>query len=141
MTEISKRLEQIVRKELSSTIIPIKTEEGILVGNILIKSRDNLKYLYRNGDLIYEEIFLNRAAIGMANILAKNSLSLAASSIYEADREYARNYIDSQLLRANYEKAIKNRNFDRADMLWARYEESKNRAQQAKLRVETLIKY
>ena len=141
MTEISKRLEQIVRKELSSTIIPIKTEEGILVGNILIKSRDNLKYLYRNGDLIYEEIFLNRAAIGMANILAKNRLSLAASSIYEADREYARNYIDSQLLRANYEKAIKNRNFDRADMLWARYEESKNRAQQAKLRVETLIKY
>ena len=141
MTEISKRLEQIVRKELSSTIIPIKTEEGILVGNILIKSRDNLKYLYRNGDLIYEEIFLNRAAIGIANILAKNRLSLAASSIYEADREYARNYIDSQLLRANYEKAIKNRNFDRADMLWARYEESKNRAQQAKLRVETLIKY
>jgi hypothetical protein len=140
MASISKRLEQIISKELEKNIIPIKTEEGILVGSILIKSCDHLKFLYRKGDLVYGEIFLNKAAISMANILAKNSLDLRANDIFNADQEYARNYIDSQMLRANYEKAIKNRDFNRADMLWARYEEARNRAQTAKLRVESLIK-
>lgn len=141
MASISKRLEQIISKELEKNIIPIKTEEGILVGNILIKSRDHLKFLYKKGDLLYGEIFLNKAAIAMANILAKNSMDLRVNDIYNADREYARNYIDSQILRANYEKSVKNRDYDRADIFWARYEESKTRAHLAKIRVESLIKY
>ena len=140
MTEISKRLEQIVRKELSKTIIPVKTEEGILVGNILIKSRDNLKYLYKNGDLIYGEIFLNQSAISLANILARVSYSPRADQIYRADKDYAKYFIDSQLLRANYEKSIKNRDFERADMFWARYEQARSRTKSAKSRVESLSK-
>jgi uncharacterized C2H2 Zn-finger protein len=140
MTEISKRLEQIVRKELSKTIIPVKTEEGILVGNVLIKSRDNLKYLYKNGDLIYGGIFLNQSAIALANILARISYDPRAEQIYLADKDYAKHFIDSQLMRTNYEKSKKNRDFDRADMLWARYEQARDRAQSAKSRVESLSK-
>jgi len=33
MTNISQRLEQVVKKELSKLIIPVKTEDGILVGD------------------------------------------------------------------------------------------------------------
>ena len=47
MTQISRRLEQIVRKELSKNIIPVKTPDGILVGDVLIINQDNLKFLYR----------------------------------------------------------------------------------------------
>jgi hypothetical protein len=140
MASISKRLEQIISKELSKTIIPVKTEEGILVGNILIKSRDNLKYLYRNGDLIYGDIFLNQTAIALANILARSNYDPRADQIYRADKDYSKHFIDSQLLRANYEKSKKNKDFDRADMFWARYEQARDRTKSAKSRVESLSK-
>ena len=140
MTNISKRLEQIISKELSKYLVPIKTDQGILVGNILIKSQSNLKFLYRNDELIYGEIFLNQSAIAIANIIARNRSSTKADEIYRADQEYARYYIDGQLLRANYEKSRKNRDFERADIFWARYQETRDRAQIAKTRVEGLAK-
>ena len=140
MTNISKRLEQIISKELSKHLVPIKTDQGILVGNILIKSQSNLKFLYRNDELIYGEIFLNQSAIAIANIMARNHSSIKADEIYRADQEYARYFIDGQLLRANYEKSRKNRDFDRADLFWARYQETRDRAQIAKNRVESLAK-
>lgn len=141
MTEISKRLEQIIRKELSSNIIPVKISEGILVGNVLIASKEHLKFLYKNGELIYGEIFLNKAAIFIANIMAKNNFSTLADQVYQADKDFSTYFIDSQLMRANYEKSIKNKDFDRADMYWSRYEQAKDRAQMAKSRVESLTKY
>ena len=140
MTNISKRLEQIISKELRENLVPEKTEQGILVGNILIKSQSNLKFLYRNDELIYGEIFLNQSAIAIANIMARNHSSTKADEIYRADQEYARYYIDGQLLRANYEKSKKNRDFERADIFWARYQETRDRAQIAKIRVEGLAK-
>jgi hypothetical protein len=141
MTNVSKRLEQIVSKELEKNIIPVKVEEGILVGNVLIKSRDHLKFLYKNGELIYGEIFLNRAAIFIANIMAKTKFSTLADQIYQADRDFSKYFIDGQLMRTNYENSIKNRDFDRADVYWSRYEQAKDRAQLAKSRVESLTKY
>jgi hypothetical protein len=141
MTKISKRLEQIISKELSNNIIPIKVEEGILVGNVLIKSRDNLKFLYKNNELIYGEIFLNKAAIFIANLMAKHRSSTLADQVYQADRDFSTYFIDSQLMRTNYEKSIKNKDFVRADMFWSRYEQAKDRAQTAKSRVESLTKY
>lgn len=140
MTEISKRLEQIILKELSKTIIPVKTEEGILVGNILIKSRDSLKYLYKNGELLYGDIRLNQAAIALANLLARFKYDSRIDQIYNADKDYSKHFIDSQILRASYEKSIKHKDFDRADMLWARYEQARDRTQNAKSRVEALSK-
>ena len=56
MTAISKRLAQIVRKELSKNIIPVKTADGILVGEILIVTDGTLKSLWKNNELIYKEI-------------------------------------------------------------------------------------
>ena len=140
MTQISKRLEQIVRRELSHTIIPVKTDEGILVGNILIQCQENQKFLYKQGELLYGAISLNQAAVSMANILAQRGSQSLAHDIYQADQEYARNYTDSQLLRASHEKSLSNGDFDRADTLWARYQETRDRARWAKSRVESLSK-
>ena len=140
MSSISKRLEQIVSKELEKNVIPLKTEEGILVGSVLIKSKDHLKFLYRNGELLYGEIFLNQAAVSIANLLAKTKYDSRVAEIYQADKEYSKNFIDSQLLRNNYEKSMKLRDFDKADIFWARYEQARDRAQIAKSRVESLAK-
>ena len=128
MTRLSRRLEQIVRKELSKTIIPVKTEEGILVGEILIVSDGTLKSLYRNNEPVYKEIHLNSIAIKMANILAFRKSSILVDNMYKADQEYGKWFTDSQMLRAQYQKSLSNEDFDRADYLWARYQESRDRA-------------
>jgi hypothetical protein len=139
MNTISKRLEQIVRKELSKNIIPVKTENGILVGEILIVTDGTLKSLWRHNELIYKEIHLNAVAIRMANVLALTTASIYVDDIYHADQEYGRWFVDSQMLRSQHQKAINNKDYERADMLWARYLESRNRTETAKLRAESLI--
>ncbi len=140
MTQLSRRLEQIVRKELSKTIIPVKTEEGILVGEILIVNDGPLKFLYRNNELLYKEIHLNSIAIKMANILAFKKSSILVDKMYKADQEYGKWFADSQMLRAQYQKSVNNEDFDRADYLWARYQESRDRAIISKNNAERFVK-
>jgi hypothetical protein len=139
MTQISRRLEQIVRKELSKNIIPVKTLDGILVGDILITNQDNLKFLYRKSQILYAQIHLNSVAIKMANILALRHSHVSVDLLYRADQEYGKWFVDSQMLRAQHQKAIHTQDYDRADMLWARYSESRDRTVTAKHQAECLL--
>jgi len=141
MTQISRRLEQIVRKELSKNIIPVKTAEGILVGDVLITNQDNLKFLYRKSQVLYAEIHLNSVAIKMANILALRHSHISVDLLYRADQEYGKWFVDSQMLRAQHQKALHNQDYDRADMLWARYSESRDRTVSAKKQAERLLQF
>jgi hypothetical protein len=141
MTQISRRLEQIVRKELSKNVIPVKTTDGILVGDILITNQLNLKFLHRNQQLLYSEIHLNSIAIRMANILALKRNCIAVESLWRADQEYGKWFVDSQLLRAQHQKALHNQDYDRADVLWARYSESRDRTVSAKKQAERLLQF
>jgi len=139
MTNLSKKLEQVVTNSLiKNPIVPVKISQGILVGNILIASVESLKNLYRNDKLIYSHVHLNVAAIRIANLLAKNSDRLLAEKIYKADQEYGRWLTDSQMLRTQHRKAISTEEYDRADILWAKYCESRDRTSMAKTHVETL---
>lgn len=140
MNQLSKRLEQIVRKELSQNIIPIKTKEGILVGDVLIVSCEHIKNIYKNSKLIYKEIHLNAVAIKIANLIAFKETSIKADNLYRADQDYGKWFVDSQMLRSQYQKALNNQDHDRADVLWARYCESRDRTVQAKNSAESLIK-
>jgi hypothetical protein len=140
MTQVSRRLEQIVSRELERSIIPVKTEEGILVGDILIVSRGSIKDLIRNTDLLYKDVYLNATAIKLANIMAFRKINLTTDQLYRADQEYGRWFVESQMLRTQHQKALNNSDYERADMLWARYIESRDRMIQAKNRVESLTK-
>ena len=139
MTNISKQLEQIVSKSLAKNpIVPIKTAEGILVGNVLIVSNGPLKDLYRYDKLIYNDIHLNVSAIRIANLLARSNDRILAEKIYNADQEYGRLLNNSQMLRTQHQKAISNQCYERADILWAKYCESRDRTLFAKSQVEAL---
>lgn len=142
MTDISKRLEQTLRSVIQKNpILPIKTAEGILVGDVLIVSEKHLKNLWQAGQLKYKEISLNSVAIRLANLLAKRSSSILMDSIYNADQEYGRWFVDSQMLRTQYQKALNNQDYDKADMLWARYQESRNRTEIAKNEAQRLAAF
>jgi hypothetical protein len=132
MTDIRRQLDRVVSKELSQHIIPVKTDRGILVGNILIVSEGSIKHLYKNNELLYNNISLNAVAIKMANVLARNRNSIFVDKLYRHDQEYSKWYTDSQTLLKSYYNSKKSKDFDRADMLWARYCESRDRAITAK---------
>jgi hypothetical protein len=140
MTKISQRLEHIVRKELRQNPIPVRTAEGIQVGAVLIKSQDHIKNIWFNGELIYKDIHLNAAAIKIANLMALHVGSLLMHRIYAADQDYGRWFVDSQMLRSQYQKAKDSGDHDRADILWARYCQSRDRSIAAKNLADSLIK-
>jgi hypothetical protein len=138
MSKLSKKLESLIKT--SPEILPVKTQDGILVGSVLISSNGSCKNLIQNEIIVYKNINLNSATIKIANLLAKNQNLSLADNIYRADQEYGKWFADSQLLRNQHERARKIKDFDRADMFWARYIESRNKTTKAKEFVESLIK-
>lgn len=139
MTGITRKLDQALSRVIErAPIIPVKTEQGILVGTVLIKSHGSLKNLWKNDRLIFPGVNLNVAAIKLANNLAKYGQIKANDSLYSADQDYGRWLCDSQIFYANYIKAKNKSQYERADTLWARYCESRDRCQIAKKRVEQL---
>jgi hypothetical protein len=144
MSDLKKRLEQVVsntnRKLIQQQqILPVKTEDGILVGAVLIKPRENQKDLYLNGKLFYEGIYLNKAAVKLANMLAVLKRSNdTMNNLYKADQEYGRVFNDSQLLRLRLHLSRQRGDHDKADIYLARYIESKHRVEYTKKQVLAL---
>ena len=140
MSEISKRLEQFVtstQKKLN-LVMPIKTEEGILVGDVLIRSEDNFKHLEQRGSLVYDYVYLNAVAIKLANILANHGDVGYCDKLYKLDQDYGKWYVDSQQLRARYQQALNNNDEEKASMFYARYDQSRERMIHAKERATEL---
>jgi hypothetical protein len=138
MTDLRRQIYQFVSNTLAQYIIPVKTAEGILVGTVLIVSEGAVKHLVRNGDYLYKNISLNAVAVKLANLLARHKSSILADRIYHADQEYAKWFTDSQLLLKKHHSALKNKEYERADTLWAKYIESKDRTVAAKSAVTGL---
>jgi hypothetical protein len=139
MTTVSQRLEQSLRSAIKKNpILPVKVADGILVGSVKIVSEGHLKHLYRDGDLLYNSVFLNAVAIKIANIMALQSTSMQADQLYQIDQEYGKHFVDSQMLRAQHQKSLNNKDYDRADIIWARYCESRDRAETAKNKAQSL---
>lgn len=138
MTQLSKKLEKLIRN--NPEILPVKTEQGILVGTVLIASDGPIKNLYLKDELVYADIYLNVVAIKLSNLLAKGNRGELLNKIYHADQEYGKWFNDSQILRNKYEKATNSQEFIRADILWARYVESRDRTIHYKKLAESLCK-
>jgi hypothetical protein len=146
MSNIRRQLDNVIantHQKLynSDQILPLKVPEGILVGNVLISSEGTYKNLHQYGRVVYKNVSLNVVAIKLANLLAKNSNSVFLDTIYTADQEYSRWFLDSQILRSQYQRALTNKNYEKSDTLWARYCESRDKALTAKHAVTTLVNF
>lgn len=141
MSDISRRLEQVVSKELAKTIIPVKTDAGILVGKILIVNEGSIKNILQDSRIIYNSVFLNAIAIKLAHLLNYKNTGISCDKIYNADQEYGKWFIDSQMLRTRYQTAVASQDHDKADIFWARYCESRDRAIVAKNHAESLVTF
>ena len=144
MSDVSRRFEQLVARSYKkladhNQIMPVKTEQGILVGDVLIASRGCIKDLYKKDELIYRDISLNEAAIRMANLLAARKNLTLCDRIYSADQDYGRCFAEWQILKEQHIRAKIASDYDRADILYARYQEVKQRAETAKKSVLVLV--
>lgn len=138
MTDISKRLDRLIRKE--QTILPIKTPQGILVGDVLIVSVGTSKDIFQGDQLLYANVYLNAVTIAIANIAARRGNMIKADQLWRADQEYGKWYDDSMIMRSRYQKALDSQDHERADILYARYCESRDRAIVAKDKAQALAK-
>ena len=140
MSNISKRLQSVIKKEFQKSILPIKTDRGILVGNVLIVNSGTVKNIEQYNEVVFQEVHLNCAAIAIANLLA-TARNQEALEVFKADQHYSRSFIDSQLLRLQFEKAINNKEYFKADVLWARYLVARDRTVAYKTKAESLSKF
>lgn len=146
MSDISKRFEQIVvstqRKFLDQgTILPVKTPQGILVGNALIVCDGAYKHIYRNDDLLFENISLNKVAIKLANMVAWGRSMSSMYQIYKLDQDYNKLYVDSTIFLSSYNTAIKKNDSFKAEVAWTRHCETKTRAKIAREKAERLASF
>ena len=109
-----------------------------MVGDVLIKNHGPLKSIYVRDSLIFDEISLNSSAIKISTLLALKKDKQLADKIYRLDREFSKWFIDSKHFLDQYHKSIHSGDHTRSEILWIRYEDSKERAQIAKRKVESL---
>lgn len=144
MTNLQRQLDSVIvrtnrRLIENNQIPPVKTKDGILVGDVLIVSDGAIKHLYKNNKLVYPEVSLNAVAIKLANLVARNLYSTDMTKLYNADQRYGKWFHESQFLRSKYEKSLSRQEYDKADVFWARYCESRDRARTAKKTVDSLL--
>lgn len=141
MTKLSKKFNQLITKELKKTILPVKTQQGVLVGDVLIVPQDSIKNLYKRDHLLLNNIYLNSTAIVLAERIAKQGgIDSCIMEIYYADQYYGRWFDENKMLHSCYDRACMRGDWDRADILWSRYSESRYRMMMAKSRVDKLLK-
>jgi hypothetical protein len=132
MTNLQKRLDQVisnVQRKLvqNNELLPVKIPGGIQLGNVKIINVGSNKDLYRNDELMYKGIYLNKVAIKMANFLAINYMGYHSQidKLYIADQQFGAALEDYQLFRAKYQSTTDS---DRAQILLARLCYSKDKA-------------
>ena len=132
MTNLQKRLDQVisnVQRKLvqNNELLPVKIPGGIQLGNVKIINVGANKDLYRDNELMYKGIYLNKVAIKMANFLAINYMKYHSQidKLYMADQQFGAALEDYQLFRAKYQSTTDS---DRAQILLARLCYSKDKA-------------
>ena len=143
MTEISKRFEQIVRstqKRLyeQGALMPVKAEDGILVGSVKITCEGPFKDIWYQDRVIFEKVSLNDAAIKIANIIACNKSMARANEIYESDKQYHKHFADCAFYLDKYHKACEQQDEFKSDLYWIRYQEAKYNSDYHKFRISRL---
>lgn len=146
MNDVSKRFEQLVKSTYKKfaekgTILPVKTEQGIQVGDVLIRSDGPYKDIEVDGQILYKSISLNAVAIRIANLVAWGKDQKLCEELYRLDTVYSRYFIDSKIFLDMFHRAEAAEDWDRAEIMWIRYEDVKDRAINTKSRAEHLAEF
>lgn len=146
MTDVSKRFEQLVVSTYKKfaeqgTMMPRRSEEGIWVGDVLIRSDGPYKDIIKKGRMLYESVSLNAVAIRLANLVAWNRDEALQHNLYKLDTQYSKHFIDSKIFLDRYHRAETAKDWEKAEIMWTRYEDAKGRAINTKSLAEQLAQF
>lgn len=146
MSDVSKRFEQFVKnnqKKLadSGVFLPIKSEDGILVGAAKITSDGLYKNVWYKNEIVYANINLNAVAVKLANGLASHEDFQRLDELFQADQEYDRLFIESTLFYNQYQINLKKSDAFKTDLFWTRYNEAKTKCKLAKEKAQRLANF
>ena len=116
--------------------IPIKNSNGtVSLENYTISKQVSGFYsiLDRHGDIVIDQINLPQSAALMANSLALGRW--IENAIRSLDTEYGYRSFEYELFKKNANQSLKNKNIDRAEMLFTRCEIAKSRVELAKKQI------
>ena len=137
MTDFQQRLDGVISKvnrnlAKKEFVVPQKTEKGILVGDILIVPNGTQKDLYRNDELLYKGVYLNKCAIKMANLLALYKAHTRIREIYSADQRFGMALADYQIFKDKLKRAREQNDQFKMDLYMARLLFAKDRHENLK---------
>jgi hypothetical protein len=116
--------------------IPVKNSNGtVSLENYTISKQVSGFYsiLDRHGDIIIDQINLPQSAALLANNLALGKW--IDPTIRGLDTEYGYRSFEYELFKKNANQSLKNKNIDRAEMLFTRCEIAKSRVELAKKQI------
>jgi hypothetical protein len=125
--------EDLKRKGIA---IPVKNSNGtVSLENYTITKHASGFYsiLDRHGEIIIDQINLPQSAALLANNLALGKW--VDTTIQKLDTEYGYRSFEYELFKKNANQSLKNKNIDRADMLFTRCGIAKSRVESAKKQI------
>lgn len=133
---VQQQLDNVIKrvsKQLAQNefIVPQKTEQGILVGTVLIVSNGALKDLYQHNELIFEHVSLNKVAIKVATLLSLNPVrnDHRIKELIMYDTKFGSALADYQMFKERMLRARESNDQDKADIYLARLVHAKDTAE------------
>ena len=91
--------------------------------------------------MLYESVSLNAVAIRLANLVAWNRDEALQHNLYKLDTQYSKHFIDSKIFLDRYHRAETAKDWEKAEIMWTRYEDAKGRAINTKSLAEQLAQF
>ncbi len=137
--ELKKFIQENQKKLAAQGIfLPVKSDTGIEIGPVSIRSKEAIKDIYVHDELRYSDISLNVVAVSLAKMILLKSSHVDMDHLWKTDQAYGKYLTECQFLLYTYKKALESKDFDRADSILARYEISKSKATAAKNKAQAL---
>ncbi len=137
--ELKKFIQENQKKLAAQGIfLPVKTDTGIEIGPVSIRSDHNIKNIFVHNRLRFASVSLNVVAVSLAKMLLLKYSQFDMDKVYKADQEYGKFHTECQFLLYTYTKAQDAKDFDRADSAMARYEIARSKAAAAKIKAQSL---
>ena len=139
MTDVQRKLDRVIRnvhKTLADKdfVIPQKTDQGILIGNVLMVSEGVYKNLHnaKTLEILFKNIHLNKCAIKMANLIALGRDMNRVHKIYQADQQFGAALNDYGIFKDKFIRAKKQKDDFKQDLYIARMLHARDKYESAK---------
>lgn len=122
-------------------IVPMVVKNTIHLGSSAIVKKGELKDVYSDGTLMYRNVWSNRTALILANVLATEKVVSCTElfNLYKKDQEYQRALNEMSDFKYRCDQYMKQGDCDQFDIFYARYQAAKIKVKNNRNQLSSLI--